>query len=244
MGGNYEPWGIWTPEMAFSMSLVSIYYDNGIKYTVLDDQHHFHWAEGDKDSQYEPYILVDTSTRKSIIVFFRDHELSDILGFKNNFYSEPHAWRNAYETAYLITEKWLDQGVKTLILALDGENWMVFPKNKHFTAYYLKHLIIYLEAVQDLGFIKLSTLREMYNEVPSRRVLTKIPTNSWLGTFRKWRGEIHEHEKYWYHIADTYRRLRAYESIIQIRPGEEEISRRIRWALWHALDSDYWWAEF
>ncbi len=244
MGGDYEPWGIWTPEMAFSMSLVSIYYDHGIKYTVLDDQHHFHWAEGDKDSQYEPYILVDTATKKNIVVFFRDHVLSDVLGFKNNFYSEPHAWRNSYETAYLLAEKWSDTRVKTLVLALDGENWMVFPKNKALTAYYLKHLVIYLEAMQDLGFIKISTLREMYNEVPSKRVLTKIPTNTWLGTFRKWRGEIGEHEEYWYRIADAYRRLRAYESLIQVEPGGDDISKRIRWALWHALDSDYWWAEF
>ncbi len=244
MGEEYKPLGIWTPEMAFSMSLVPIYYDNDIKYTVLDDQHHFYWAEGDKDSQYEPYILVDTSTRKSIVVFFRDHELSDILGFRNNFYSEPHAWRNAYETVYRITEKWYDLSVKTLVLALDGENWMVFARNKPLTAYYLKHLVIYLESVQDMGFVKLSTLREMYNEVPSKRVLTKIPTNTWLGTFRKWRGEIADHEKYWYKVVETYRKLRAYESLIQAKPGEDKYASRIRWNLWHALDSDYWWAEF
>ncbi|MEM0326438.1 MAG: hypothetical protein QW733_05370, partial [Desulfurococcaceae archaeon] len=26
--------------------------------------------------------------------------------------------------------------------------------------------------------------------------------------------------------------------------GRNEDSRKARWALWHALDSDYWWAEF
>ncbi len=244
MDGDYEPLGIWTPEMAFSMRLVEIYSDHGIKYTVLDDLHHFQWAEGDKDSQHEPYILVDPATKKSIVVFFRDHSISDVLGFKNNFYSEPHAWRNAYETALLIAEKWFVKDVKTLTIALDGENWMVFAKNKPLTAYYLDKLVIYLEALQDNGVLKLSTLREMYNEVPSRRVLTNIPTNTWLGTFRKWRGERHEHEGYWLRVADTYRRLKAYENIARIPPGGNEHSRGIRWYLWHALDSDYWWAEF
>ncbi len=244
MGGDYNPLGIWTPEMAFSMSLVPIYSDNGIKYTVLDDQHHFRWAEGDKDSQYEPYILVDPATRKNIVVFFRDHYLSNILGFHNNFYSEPHAWRNAYETALQIARKWHGPELRTLVLALDGENWMVFPRNKQLTAYYLDRLIIYLESLQDQGFIKLSTLEEMYNEVPSKRVLTHIPTNTWLGTFRKWRGEIHEHEEYWRRVNVVYQKLKAYEEIIRTPPGGEEYSKRIRWALWHALDSDYWWAEF
>lgn len=57
-------------------------------------------------------------------------------------------------------------------------------------------------------------------------------------------GEIHEHEDYWRRVSMVYRKLKAYEEIIRTPPGGEEYSRRIRWALWHALDSDYWWAEF
>ena len=238
---EYEPEGIWTPEMAFSMNLVSIYHDNGIRYTVLDDKHHFQWAEGDKDSPYEPYIVVDTSTKKYITVFFRDQDISNTLSFKNNFYSEAHAWRNAYALAYIIATKWYDKRVKTLVIALDGENWMVFARNPPLTAFFLDKLIIYLETLQDNGFIKLSTLKEMYERVPSKRVLTYIPTNTWLGTFRKWREERPDHENYWGKIATAYRRLLAYERMIQ---GRDETSNKARWALWHALDSDYWWAEF
>lgn len=238
---EYEPMGIWTPEMAFSMNLVSIYHDNGIKYTVLDDVHHFQWAEGDKDSPYEPYIVVDTSTKKYMTVFFRDQDISNILSFKNNFYSEAHAWRNAYAFAYVIATKWYDNRVKTLVIALDGENWMVFARNPPLVAFFLDKLIIYLETLQDNGFIKLSTLREMYEQVPSRRVLTYIPTNTWLGTFRKWRGEKPDHEYYWEKITMAYRRILAYERMIQ---GRDEVSNKARWAIWHALDSDYWWAEF
>ncbi len=238
---EYEPEGIWTPEMAFSMNLVPIYHDNGIRYTILDDIHHFQGAEGDKDSPYEPYIVVDTSTKKYITVFFRDQDISNTLSFRNNFYSEAHAWRNAYAFAYIIVTKWYDKRVKTLVIALDGENWMVFARNPPMTAFFLDRLIIYLETLQDNGFIKLSTLKEMYEQVPSKRVLTHIPTNTWLGTFRKWRGERPDHEQYWDKVVTAYRRLLAYERMIQ---GRDEISNKARWALWHALDSDYWWAEF
>jgi len=241
MGNNYRPLGIWTPEMAFSMKLVPIIYDIGLKYTILDDLHHFRGAEGEKDSQYKPYMVIDTSSGKHLIVFFRDHVLSDILGFKNNFNNELHAWRNAYELSYQILRKWFDETVKVLVLALDGENWMVFSHDPPLTAFFYDKFIIYLETLNDLGYLKLSTLREMYERIPVNNVLKHIPTNSWLGTFRKWRGEVSEHEKYWNRVYESYKLLRAYEEIVR---GDVETSKRIRWYLWHVLDSDYWWAEF
>lgn len=241
IGEKYEPRGIWTPEMAFSMKLVNIYNKLGLEYTVLDDQHHFVHAKGEKNGPYQPYLLIDRSTGRNIIVFFRDHVLSDILGFRNTFNSEIHAWRNAYETSYLILKKWFDHRIKTLVLALDGENWMVFSKTPPLTSYFLDKLVIYLETLDDLGFLKLSTLSDIIDNYPPRKILYHIPTNTWLGTFRKWRGEVNDHEKYWRKTYMTYRRLKAYEEIIS---GHDNYSRRIRWALWHALDSDYWWAEF
>jgi len=239
-GEKYEPYGIWTPEMAFSMKLVSIYSDLGLKYTVLDDKHHLQHATGDKDDPYKPYLLIDPATNKYITVFFRDHELSDVLGFKNNFNSEIHAWRNAYEFSLHVLEKWFHNN-KILVLALDGENWMVFSKTPPLTAYFLDKLIIYFETLDDNGYIRLSTLREIYEHIPARKILTHIPTNSWLGTFKKWRGEVGDHEEYWVKVLDTYKMIKAYERMIM---GRDEYSEKARWGLWHALDSDYWWAEF
>ena len=241
IGEDYEPKGIWTPEMAFSMKLVPIYNDLGIEYTVLDDKHHYMGAEGDKAGPYQPYLLIDRSTGKHVIVFFRDHVLSDVLGFKNIFNSEIHAWRNAYELSYQILRKWFNAEVKTLVLALDGENWMVFSKTPALTAYFMDKLIVYLETLDDTGFLKLSTLRKIIEEYPPRKILYSIPTNTWLGTFRKWRGEVSDHEKYWVKVYESYRKLKAYERIIM---GRDEYCEKIRWALWHALDSGYWWAEF
>ena len=241
MGSSYEAQGIWTPEMAFSMDLIPIYYDNGIRYTVLDEVHHFNHAEGDKNSIYEPYIVVDTSSGKYIYVFFRDSELSNIMSFNNNFYNEIHAWRNAYEYSLRIAYKWFIKEAKSLVIALDGENWMIFSKNPPATAIFLDKLAIYLETLQDMSFFKLSTLREIMENIPASKVLTNIPTNTWLGTFRKWRGERQEHEQYWVRAYEIYRKINCYEKLIG---GKDQDSRRARWSLWHALDSDYWWAEF
>ncbi len=240
IGGGYRALGAWTPEMAFSMKLVDIYARNNIEYTVLDDQHHFMGAVGDKAGPREPYILVNPATGSHITVFFRDHVLSDILGFNNNFYDEPHAWRNAYETALRISEQWFDGGNRVLTLALDGENWMVFPKNPPQTAFYLEKLVRHLQLVEEDGFLRTAGLRNVLEKEPPRRVLKHVPLNSWLGGFRKWRGEVAEHEEMWFRAVARYRLIRGYERVV----GRDEYSSRARWALWHALDSDYWWAEF
>jgi hypothetical protein len=238
---GYEATGAWTPEMSFSMDLVDVYYENGIEYTVLDDRCHFYPAEGEKNSKYEPYLLLNSSSGKHITVFFRDHELSDILGFKNNFENEIHAWRNAYEASFIIAKRLVSDRPKILTLALDGENWMVFARNPPLTAYFFDKLLLYLESLYDSGILKMVSLREAVENVPVRRILTKIPSTTWLCTYRKWRGEHSDQEKYWVRAREAYLQIKAYESAVG---GRDEFSTGARWAMWHALDSDYWWAEF
>lgn len=238
--GGYEPRGAWTPEMAFSMKLVRVYEEAGIEYTVLDCRHHFQRAEGSKRSPHEPYLLVDRATGSKIAVFFRDSELSDALSFKNDFSSEAHAWRSAYEASLSVAAKWLEPGARVLTLALDGENWMVFSKRPPLAAYFFDRLLTYLESLAYHGYVAMEGLRGVLDSVPIRGVLFGVPTASWLGGFAKWRGEVASQEEYWARAARAYSLVRAYEAMA----GRDELSRRARWALWHALDSDYWWAEF
>ncbi|MEM0505740.1 MAG: glycoside hydrolase family 57 protein [Thermosphaera sp.] len=238
---GYQPLGVWTPEMSFSMDLVDIYYDAGVEYTILDDKCHLLPAEGEKNSKYEPYLVLNSSSGKHITVFFRDQELSDLIGFKNEFESAIHAWRNAYETSLIISRKILTEKPRVLTLALDGENWMIFAKNPPFTAHFFDKLLIYLESLYDLGVLRMTSLRDVYENVPVRRILTKIPSTTWLCTYRKWRGQIQDQESYWVKVKEIYLRIKSYEDAIR---GRDESSNLARWALWHALDSDYWWAEF
>ena len=238
---DYTPKGIWIPEMAFSMKLIPICKDLGLEYTILDDENHLKGAEGDKVDQYRPYILLDSTSRKHIFVFFRDTHLSNILGFKNNYISEIHAWRSAYEYSYLVMSKWLERKNKLLVVALDGENWLIFSKSPGYTAFFFDKIIEYLERLDASGYIKQAHLREILETLPVNNVIYNIPTNSWLGTFKKWNGEIKEHRNYWIKSMEVYAKIKCYENMIR---GKDDKSTRARWALWHALDSDYWWAEF
>ena len=231
-----EPRGVWTPEMAFHIKLIDIYSDLGLEYTVLDDKCHLEKSTGNRGGHLEPYTV--KGERGSLTVFFRDHEISDVLGFKNNFKSELHAEKSAYDVVARIIDRLLSGGV--LVIALDGENWMIFSRKPPLTAYFYEKFVSLLEKCQKLGYLELATLRDLARKVPAKRVLSNVPTTSWLCSFTKWHGEIREHSVYWERAKRLHRALREYEA----RRGKDEISRKARWALWHALDSDYWWAEF
>lgn len=231
-----EPLGVWTPEMAFSMKLVDIYVDLGLQYTILDTKCHLERAEGDIGSIHEPYRV--KGLQGELIIFFRDTELSNILSFHNDFKSYIHAWRQAYDYAYRTALRIINGGV--LVVALDGENWMIFAKNPPLTAVFYDKLVEYIVRIQGLGYFRTATLRELVDNVQPRRLLTRMPTTSWLCGFTKWNGEVKDHAHYWDKIRKYYEMIKKYEQV----NGRDEKSRRARWALWHALDSDYWWAEF
>ncbi|MEM3913302.1 MAG: glycoside hydrolase family 57 protein [Desulfurococcaceae archaeon] len=230
------PKGIWTPEMAFSMKLVDIYSDLGIMYTILDQKCHLEKSIGEVGNHLEPYLI--KGTKGELIVFFRDTDLSNYVGFKNNFKSELHAWKSAYELSYQIIEKLTTHGVLTI--ALDGENWMIFAKSPSLTAYFYSKLIEYLIKIQESGYAVTANHREILNKYNPRRVLRHVPTTTWLCGFTKWHGEIKEHDQYWIKTKQLYSIIKQYEE----KHGRDEKSKQARRALWHALDSDYWWAEF
>ncbi len=231
-----EPRGVWTPEMAFSMKLVDLYSDLGLEYTVLDEKCHLSKSSGDRATHLEPYVVRGSS--RELVVFFRDTELSNILSFKNNFKSTANAWRSAYEYAYLIVEKIRHGGVLTI--ALDGENWIIFSKNPPITAHYYEKLVEYLIKLQGKNYAKTTTLRGLIEKYNPRRALTHIPTTTWLCGFTKWCGEVDKQAIYWDKARRVYSEIKSYEE----KYGKNKYSKRARWALWHALDSDYWWAEF
>ena len=231
-----EPLGVWTPEMAFTMKLVEIYADLGFKYTVLDAKCHLKNSKGEVGDELEPYLV--RGSKGELVVFFRNTELSNYMSFKNSFETPFMAWKKAYEFTYLIARRLVQGGVLTI--ALDGENWMIFSKNPPLTAVFYEKLVEYVEKLQRSNYLKTATLRELVSKLHARRVLTWVPTTSWLCRFSKWNGEKAEHAEYWARARRVYEKIKAYEA----SRGMDERSKRARWAFWHAIDSDYWWAEF
>ncbi len=232
-----EARGAWTPEMAWDQRLAEIYRSHGIDYTVLCGKNHFHGSRGSKKDIYQPYL-----TTGNLAVFFRDQAISDTIGFGNVFPDEKTAYRKAADIVVEIVRRGLGRkGPSHITIALDGENWMIFSKTPHNTALFLDKFYQYLSILEAKGLLKTMFLSQALDEIGVQGSLEYIPTTSWLGSFHKWHGERGEHDSYWRRAYRGYRLIKAYENMID---GRDEYSGKARWALYHALDSDYWWAEF
>lgn len=232
-----EAKGAWTPEMAWDQRLTKLYRSHGIDYTVLCGKNHFPGSRGSKKDIYQPYLTTD-----DLAVFFRDQAISDTIGFGNIFPDKKTAYRKAVSILVEITRRGLDRGKPSHVtIALDGENWMIFSKTPHNTALFLDKFYHYLSVLESKGLLKTIFLGQALNEIGVQGRLEYIPTTSWLGGFHKWHGERGEHDKYWRRTYRGYRLIKVYENMVN---GRDDHSGKARWALYHALDSDYWWAEF
>ncbi len=232
-----EASGAWTPEMAWDQRLAELYRSHGIEYTVLCGKNHFPGSRGDKKDIYQPYL-----TTGGLAVFFRDQAISDTIGFGNIFPDEKTAYRKAADIVVRIAQHGLTRRKPSHItIALDGENWMIFSKTPRNTALFLDKFYHYLSILEAKGIIKTMFLSQALEEIGVQGTLEYIPTTSWLGSFHKWHGERKEHEQYWRRTYRGYRLIKVYEYMVN---GRDEHSGKARWALYHALDSDYWWAEF
>lgn len=234
-----KPEGVWLPEMSFSMNLIPVLKSQNLEYTFLDEKYHFKGAEGDIRDHYEPYIVQDR-LGNSLTVLFRDTELSNDVAFANNYCSDIHALKGAYTFISKLVKKCTENKARVLTIALDGENWMVFSKNPPATAVFLEVTLSLFKKLRELGLAKLATAREVLRSAPPARKLRYVPPTTWLGSYNKWRGERVEHEVFWRMVEQRITRYKEYV----LKHGLNEKARKAEWALWHVLDSDYWWAEF
>ena len=234
-----EPRGVWTPEMSWCDELADLYSSKGVKYTVLCDQH-FSKAVGELADIYEPYRLEGTD----IVVFFRDRALSDWISFLGDPGSEEKADEEARRFVVALHDRLWEKPGGVVVIALDGENWMVMPEPKPYTPLFLDRLYSYLE--NDSDYFETVTLSEALEKVPPRRRITRIPRGSWIGLSET---QWVEGEKIflWTYVLERLKWVAGY--FYALPAGlREEMLRDSETPLFKAflaaaisIDSDYFW---
>jgi len=173
--GRY-PKGVWPSEGGLSREAAAALADAGFAFAVTDEN--ILWKSlphpHDHRALYRPHDA------EGLAVFFRDRELSDLIGF------EYQRWPAADAAADLVRrleERRAEAGDDGIVvLALDGENpWGTFPRNG------------------------LDFLREMYGRLMAHPGITPVffedhlarrkpesgialQPGTWLGNFSKWSG--------------------------------------------------------
>lgn len=190
-----DPVGFWPAEGAVDEESVVIYKNEGIKWIATDEAILFKSLENkSRENLYKLY------NHNGLFIGFRDHAISDLLGFDYRFKPANEAVQHFIETIQLLRK---ENEEKTLFIILDGENaWEYYPQNG-----YPFFMQLY-EKLSNLSWCRTVTIDELLSDeaVP----LGSLSTGSWIGgDFSTWSGHV-EKNRAWELLFQTRRDVDNY----------------------------------
>ncbi|MBD2487516.1 glycoside hydrolase [Aulosira sp. FACHB-615] len=239
-----EPRGLWPSEQSVSPEVLPYIIKQGFKWICSDEAvlgwtlRHFFHRDGAGNVQqpevlYRPYRL--TTPAGDLAIVFRDHRLSDLIGFTYGSMQPKQAAANLVGHLQAIAKKqrenpsdqpWL------VTIALDGENcWEFYPQDGK----------LFLEALyQNLSNdpqLQLVTVSEFIEKFPPTATIPQeqLHSGSWVdGSFTTWIGDPAKN-KAWDYLTQA-------RAVLASHPEATEETNPAAWeALYAAEGSDWFW---
>ncbi len=238
-----EPLGFWPPEQAVSPEMVSLVADQGFSWTISDEQILARSLETEiyrdgyghvlnPDVLYRPYMACGEGAEIPIV--FRDHHLSDRIGFEYQHMSGEHAAGDLIHRLHKIRDNLgKTPGEFLVTLALDGENaWEWYDADK---TDFLHHLYRRLSADP---YLETVTVAEYMEKNPPRRRIDRLATGSWVDrSLTRWIGTQNKN------IIWDYL-LEAREAIAHLELLESKKAAEALQTIYEAEGSDFaWWVD-
>lgn len=216
------PNGIWPAEGAVDEQSVKIYKDHAIQWIATDESIlHKSLQNNDPSLCYKPY------TFEGVTIAFRDHRLSDRIGFEYRYQSAHNASENFMSQLQDIANQEADQ---TVFIIVDGENAWEFYENNgldFFTSMYT--------GLSASLWCKTVTMDEV-SAFKNHRLLEHISPGSWIhGTFDTWVGNS-EKNRAWELIFQTQKEVMQHTGELS-----DEVKEEIRYHLLASECSDWFW---
>lgn len=190
-----KPSGVWPAEGAVSTALLKILAEQGSQWSAsgegvlvnslrasypdapLPDRNHY---------LYRPYRVAGET--EQVMCFFRDDQLSDLIGFEYAKWFGRDAAENFIQSLEHICHNTPGEENPVVSVILDGENaWESYPYNGY---YFLEDLYSLLD---NHPFIRTTTYRDYVADAGNVDNITALPTlaaGSWVyGTFSTWIGD-------------------------------------------------------
>jgi len=217
-----EPAGFWPAEGAVDEKSLRIYSESGLKWVATDEEILFRTLDDrDRERLYENHSF------EGVTIAFRDHGLSDLIGFEYRYRDADEASEDLISHIESIASSKDDA---TLSIILDGENaWEFYPDNAtpFFEALYER-----LSASTVCRTVTMSEIASM----PSKE-LSRLHPGSWIyGTFDTWAGEREKNDA-WELLFQTRMDYERHKTDIGDEKREEITS--------HLLASEcsdwFWW---
>ncbi len=216
-----KPTGFWPAEGAVDEESVAIYKERGISWIATDESILFRsLGNDDRTNLYKPYDF------NGMCIGFRDHGLSDLIGFNYRFKSGHEASEHFMQAIEPIAK----EKDATLFVILDGENaWEFYENNAYdfFTSLYGRF--------SDTPWCKTVTMDEV-SHLTNKGLLEHLAPGSWIhGNFDTWSGNS-EKNRAWELIYQTYRDVENYDAKVSA-----EVAEKIRFHFLASECSDWFW---
>lgn len=233
---DYFPKGMWPSEGSVSEDVIRIVSKAGIKWVATDeDVLSLSLNKKIRDSArniIEPSILYKPYSFENISIVFRDHILSDLIGFVYSNWDAKRAAEDFISRLLKIRESLPKDQPHLVSIILDGENaWEYYKNDGH---YFLRYLY---EGISKEKRLKTITVSEYIMQFDERVPLRKIHPGSWINAnFNIWIG--HEEDNIaWDYLTEAREKL----GFLQKTNPEKDLTQAWK-SIYIAEGSDWnWW---
>lgn len=244
-----SPEGMWPPEGAVCKEILPAIKKAGIKWIAADEGilenslgkpiiRDRHGNVKNPDILYRPYKT--GSGANTVNIIFRDHNLSDLLGFAYSKWKTQQAIDDFIKRLDVIREKTAPLAEDCLVsIILDGENaWEQYPNDgRDFLQGIYSRLNIH-------NNIKCVTVSEFFKNREARDTLPRLAPGSWINkNFEIWIGGEEENLA-WDYLTNARDALVKYESGLgrDIPADKADVLSRAWEEIYAAEGSDWnWW---
>jgi alpha-amylase/alpha-mannosidase (GH57 family) len=218
---GHDAIGFWPAEGAVDEQSIVLYRDAGLKWIATDEAILFKsLGSEDRDALYHAY------KHKGVTIGFRDHGLSDLIGFTYRFWAAERAADHFLSTLYSIAEKGDE---RTVFVILDGENAWEYYHNNAFD--FFDMLYTKLAKTEWCSMVGMDTIAKQ-----NSRELPHLSAGSWIhGEFNTWVGHP-EKTRGWELIYMTRRDYEHHKEGL-----DQEIQEKILQHFMAAECSDWFW---
>ncbi len=236
-----RPSGMWPAEGSVAEDIIPLLADAGIKWIGSDEgvlarslgihiERDFAGVMKNPQVLYKPYLAGKGDKRVSII--FRDHTLSDLIGFVYSKWDYKNAVHDLIDRFHRV-RRGLSDAPHLVSIILDGENAWEYYQNDG------RDFFLYLyERLSGEGGLRCVTVGEYLREHPAETSIERLHAGSWINAnYRIWIGH-EEDNRAWDLLAQTREALVEYAS----RNGDPEKLEKAWEEIYVAEGSDWcWW---
>jgi len=233
---GYRPTGMWPSEGSVSEDILKAVHAEGIRWVATDEEVLARsLSKGLRDPSgnlIEPSILHRPYSFADVSIIFRDHKLSDLIGFVYSGWNPKSAADDLINRLLHIRSTLPGNRPHLVSIILDGENaWEHYKNDGHDFLHYL------YERLAREKRLKTVTISEYLKGYDAGEKLGRLHAGSWINAnYSIWIG--HEEDNLaWDYLTDTRTDLAMFEKLNPDKPVGEAWK-----ALYVAEGSDWnWW---